>query len=350
MTTSARYFVGIDLHKSVIQVCVLDSSGGTVASRRSTGTTLESGHELVAELTEWRNGGKFCVEAIGMNRWFVDACRAAGLEIVVADPVKLGLKSSGKKTDRRDAHEIARRLWLGDIERHAKTYYPSDEEYGGRKVERVRHKLVSIRQQLVNQLRGLLNAYRIAGPRGELYSAKNLRALRATKMPTQALAICRDCMVDALTAVAAEIEKLNKELATVAKQPKVRALIDSLPSVGPQTATTILCELGDVSRFTGPKAVAAYAGLAPRVSMSADKGHHGPITKRGNNELRWILSEWAVRLLSRHETVRAWAAPRLRRMHKNKVRVALARRLLVGVYVMLSRGDAFSLERCLSTR
>jgi len=34
-------------------------------------------------------------------------------------------------------------------------------------------------------------------------------------------------------------------------------------------------------------------------------------------------------------------------MHKNKVRMALARRLLIGVYKMLRTGEAFSMERCL---
>ena len=35
---------------------------------------------------------------------------------------------------------------------------------------------------------------------------------------------------------------------------------------------------------------------------------------------------------------------------KNKLRMALARRLLVGVYVLLSRGEAFSLEKCLAVQ
>ena len=56
------------------------------------------------------------------------------MEIVVADAAKLGLSTLGKKTDRRDAREMARRLRLGDIDRHATTYYPSDDEYGVRKL------------------------------------------------------------------------------------------------------------------------------------------------------------------------------------------------------------------------
>jgi transposase len=119
---------------------------------------------VLRRLLRWKANGQFVVEALGLNHWFVNACQQAGLRITVADPVKLGLKTLGKKTDRRDAYELARHLWLGDIKRHATTYYPSDEEYGARKVLRVRHKCVALRQQVSNQLRGLLGAYRVAAP------------------------------------------------------------------------------------------------------------------------------------------------------------------------------------------
>ena len=117
--------------------------------------------------------------------------------------------------------------------------------------------------------------------------------------------------------------------------------------MGPQTALTVIAELGDVGRFRNARRAASYAGLVPRVANSSDTSHHGPITKHGNAELRWILNQLAVRLLTQHPLVRRWAAPFLRRMHINKVRTVLARRLLVGLYVVLARGEVFSLERCL---
>ncbi len=112
---------------------------------------------------------------------------------------------------------------------------------------------------------------------------------------------------------------------------------------------TLVHELGDVGRFRNAKAASSYVGLVPRVTNTADKSHHGRVTKRGNEEIRWILGQWAVRLLARDSRAQKWAIPRLRRMHINEVRVALARRLLVGVYVMLRRGEVFDLERCLPT-
>ena len=347
---SQAYFVGIDLHKEIIQVCVLDAQGRVVREERFEGGTLAQGLAVVKFLGQWKRGGRYAVEAVGMNRWLINAMREQGMEVLVVDAVKLNLRMSGKKTDRRDAYEIARRLRLGDIDSNAKTYYPSEEEYGCRKLLRTWHKLVGVRQQLVNQVRGLLNAYRVAAPKGELVSKKNLERLSLIELCGENLTACLRGLVQALREVESSIGALTGRIEQEASKEEVVGLQDHIESVGPQTALSLVRELGDVNRFKTTRAVASYAGLAPRVANSADKTHHGNITKRGNSELRWILSEWAVRLLARNPLVQRWAKPLLRRMHKNKVRIALARRLLIGVYFMLRRGESFSLERCLATK
>ena len=99
-----------------------------------------------------------------MNRWSVKAWQQAGVNIVVADAGKLRVKRFGKRTDRHDARELARRLWVGEVERYARSYYPTEEEYGVRKVLRVRQQLVGMRPQVSTQIRALLNAYLVPSP------------------------------------------------------------------------------------------------------------------------------------------------------------------------------------------
>jgi transposase len=195
----------------------------------------------------------------------------------------------------------------------------------------------------VNQIRAMLNAYRVVIP-GRLYGKRSLEALRRRELPSEDLQLVVGELLGVLEGIQGAIETLEGRIRRMGSQePDLCAL----PQVAEQTAATLALELGDVSRFRRARAVASYAGLVPRVSQSADTRHHGRLTKRGNRELRWVLCQWAVRMLAKDPLVQAWAAPMLRRMSKNKVRVALARRLLLGVYVMRSRGEAFSLERCL---
>lgn len=342
------YSIGVDLHHRVIQICVLDERGERNAEERIRYRNLEEGREAVALLRRFAPACRIAVEALGLNRWFVNACREAGLDVLVVDPRKLDLKKLGKKTDRRDAREIARRLWLGDLDRMARTYYPSDAEYGRRKLLRVRHRLVEMRQQTVNQLRGMLNAYQVPAPKGALYTGPSLRRLASVALPVPELQQAFAALVAVLERLQAQIRALSASVQTWAHtDPAVAALAQTLPSTGTQSAATLLAELGDPHRFARGRAVAAYAGFVPRVSQSADKAHHGAMTKQGNPELRWITSQWSVRLLTRDPVVQLWAAPLRRRLHANKVRMALARRLLVGVWFTLTRGVAFDLRRCL---
>jgi hypothetical protein len=53
------YFIGIDLHKAVIQVCVLDEEGRPVAEQRFRGRTLMDGHTAVDFLSRWKRGGRY---------------------------------------------------------------------------------------------------------------------------------------------------------------------------------------------------------------------------------------------------------------------------------------------------
>ncbi len=344
MTTA---YIGIDLHRTVIQICVLDERGERIAEERVRYGSLEEGLEVVAFVRRFGPGCRVAVEALGLNRWFVNACREAGLDVLVCDPRKLDLKKLGKKTDRRDAREIARRLWLGDLDRMARTYYPSDEEYGRRKLLRVRHRLVQMRQQTINQLRAMLNAYQVPAPRGVLYTRPSRARLATVALPVPELQQAFEALLAVLESLQGQIDGLNRRVRRLPREEADVAVLADLPGIGAQSAATLLAELGDPKRFAGPRAVAAYAGLVPRVYQSADKAHHGRMTKQGNSELRWILSQWAVRLMTNDPLVRAWAQRLRRRVHKNKARMALARRLLVGLWVMLTRGEAFDLRRCL---
>ncbi len=217
-----------------------------------------------------------------MNRGFVNACQDHGLKIVVVDPTKMGLRMLGKKTDRRDAYELARRLRLRDVDRNLTTHFASEVEFAGRKLARTRHSLTHFRQELVSQIRALLASDRVPTPHGHLYTKTTMEKLCKTSLASEDLTLCLQSMVSILQATQKSIEELSKRNVSRTRERKATATLTAIPNVGPRTATTLIEELGDVHRFRNSKAVASYAGLAPRVANSADKSHHGRITKRGN--------------------------------------------------------------------
>jgi transposase len=109
---------------------------------------------------------------------------------------------------------------------------------------------------------------------------------------------------------------------------EARAILDSIPNVGPVTTDVILAELGDWRRFHSAADVTSYAGLAPGFRESAGKAKQLGITKEGSRLLRWTMIELAWRMV---RTSRKWGRHFTRlevRIGSKKAIVAIARRLL----------------------
>jgi transposase len=130
------------------------------------------------------------------------------------------------------------------------------------------------------------------------------------------------------------IDELDLHVATAAAaDPDARRLLTH-PGVGPLTALATVLVLGPVARFPGSTQVVSYIGLAPAVNASADKYRLGPITKQGCTLLRWVLGQ-AAPLATRGDAGLKRILAVLRRCGRPKAKVALARRLLIRLYVML---------------
>jgi transposase len=104
-----------------------------------------------------------------------------------------------------------------------------------------------------------------------------------------------------------------------------------------------VAEFGDVGRFRSAQALCSWAGLAPRHREWDTKTVRGSITKQGSKVVRWAVME----AVSRYHGGPRLAADSRRiaaRRGTNKVRVALARKVLTLVYYDLRDGEI----RCLT--
>ena len=71
----------------------------------------------------------------------------------------------------------------------------------------------------------------------------------------------------------------------------------SIPGVGPISAAVIYAEFGDVSNFSSPAQMLAFAGLEPGVNDSGTESHGGRMVKRGSSHLRYVLMNCALPLI-----------------------------------------------------
>jgi len=334
-------FIGVDLHKKSITVCVMDEKRKVLARKTLACTQTK---EIVEFFRQFRPF-KVVVEATASYPWFVELVEPLAEKVVLANPKKLRvIAESTKKTDRLDAQVLAEFLVLDMI---PESYQPTLRQRQHRALVRHRQYLQGRITSVRSKIRHILSNYN--ADRKDLFSAncgpadfKEVRLSDVDRFVTKQLwAEWQDHLAQRLA--------VSKKLkAFVAKAPQreaeARAILKTAPGVGPVTAEVVLSELGDISRFRNAKTVCAYAGLVPVVRQSGEKKSKDlKITKQGSGLLRWALVEAAWRLVRESPK---WAAlfARLRhRSGKKRAIVAVARKLLCVLYAMLRTSTPYQI-------
>ena len=63
-----------------------------------------------------------------------------------------------------------------------------------------------------------------------------------------------------------------------------------MPGMGPVLAAVVLSEIGDISRFSAPEKLVAFAGIDPSVRQSGNfSGNQNRMSKRGSPYLRHAI-------------------------------------------------------------
>jgi transposase len=123
-------------------------------------------------------------------------------------------------------------------------------------------------------------------------------------------------------------------------------LICSIPGLGDKTATTVLAECGEVTRFTSARALAAFVGVTPKQFESGSSIHRRPsLSKLGVDRLRKALYFPAISVRRFNPVVKAFCE-RLLARGKPKMAVigAAMRKLLHLIYGVLKSGKPFDPE------
>jgi hypothetical protein len=102
---------------------------------------------------------------------------------------------------------------------------------------------------------------------------------------------------------------------------------------------TILAAIGDIQRFEDAKHLVGYAGLGAGVHDSGKEHKDKGITKSGRKELRWALVEAAWRAIRMSEMWKQRYEELKERKGPCKAIVAIARKLLVAIWHVLSKEE-----------
>ena len=92
-----------------------------------------------------------------------------------------------------------------------------------------------------------------------------------------------------------KIDPIDKQISTIIKELNPRML--SIPGLGEISAASILSEYGDISNFSSPNKMLAFAGLEPSIIESGTLQSNGKMVKHGSGHLRYSIMNTAMSIL-----------------------------------------------------
>jgi transposase len=270
--------------------------------------------------------------------WVRDRLEDAGWEMKVAHARKVrDVAPLACKTDKVDARvlaELCRRDLVPEL------WLPSAEDRAIRERLRRRAHLVKVRTAARNRIFGLLTQFglRVSHPRLRRPDAMELLEHRGVPEVWRA-SIAE--LIELSEEIDRRITPLDRELAPLARADERARLLATIPGLGPLLSLTFAAEIGEVSRFASAGKLVGYAGLAPRISQSGERSAIGALSKAGSRTLRWAAVEAANQAW---RPSNPWHGHYLRvtaRHGKNPAKSAVARKLLIAAWHMLSRDEPF---------
>lgn len=298
MAKSIRY-VGLDVHADTVAVAIAEGRGevrslGTIPNRPEPVRKLIKRLEPVATL-------RVCYEAGPTGYALYWQLTALGVKCEVVAPTLVPVKAGDRvKTDRRDAEKLARSYRAGDL---TAVWVPDAAHEALRDVVRAREAAKKDQLRAKHRLSKFLLRHGRRPPEGtKAWTMKYWAWLKTVRFEFEAQ---EATLLDYRTEVeraADRIERLEKAIdAAVETAPaQMKAVIEALQSlrgVAKITATTLVTEVGNFSRFARPKLLMGYGGLVPSEHSSGNRKRQGGITKTGNAHLRRVLVEaaWTYR-------------------------------------------------------
>ncbi|MBI3455471.1 MAG: IS110 family transposase [Candidatus Rokubacteria bacterium] len=271
------------------------------------------------------------VESTGYAQWFHALMQRQGHTLLVGDAARIRAMVVRKtKTDRRDAAHLVQLLAQ---DRFPLIWVPDPRVRDVRALVAHRMRLVRMRTMVKNGLHAIaLNARLAAG--SALFTRRGRAQLQALALPPHTTER-RDQSLELLAWLDLHIHPLDAQIAEAAAADVQARRLMTHPGVGPLTALATVLILGPVARFPTSKHVVSYIGLAPAVAASAEKCRLGHVTKQGNALLRYVLGQ-AGQVASRSDAdLRRLYSAVLHRHGHAKAKVAVARKLLVRLYIMV---------------
>jgi transposase len=281
------------------------------------------------------------VEATGNAAAVMEVITPHVGRVAIANPRQVRLIGHAKiKTDVIDATVLAK-LYASNF--LPEVWMPDVKTLSLRRQVTRRNQIVHQRVRLKTITQSILHAHLLPQcPHADLFSNRGRAWLMAQYLPSDER--------DAAERHLREYDRLGEDLRVVERELARDALADinikrlmTIPGVDMVVAIGLAAAIGPISRFEGPDRLVSYFGLNPSVHQSGEgRAKHGRITKQGRSHARTMLVEAAWQAVRGPGPLRAFYQRVAARRGNHTAAVAVARKLTVIAWHMLTKGEGYS--------
>jgi transposase len=284
------------------------------------------------------------IEACGGAHYWAAKLTTLGHRVKMMAPqfVKPYVKTN--KNDSLDAEAICEA-----VARPNMRFVPakSPEQQSVLSLHTARESFVRTRTAQANQIRGLLLEFGLVIPQGIPHIYERVPELiedARNELPGR-FRLLIDRLLQHLKELDRQVRELERQIELWHRSSEVSCRLETIPGIGPITASALVASAGDPSNFKNARQFAAWIGLVPHQNSSGGKTRLLGISKRGNVYLRTLLIHGGRALVqlaqTRADRADTWLGKLVGRRHHNIAAVAMANKNARLAWALLSTGKAY---------
>ncbi len=332
--------VGLDLAKNVFQVHGITESGEVAFNRALRRAQVLAFFERLEPCLVG-------MEACSTGHYWVRELTRLGHEVRLIPPVYVKPYVKRGKSDAADAAAICEAVTRPTM-RFVEVKSP--EQQAILALHRTRDLIVRQRTQTINMLRGQLAEFGIVFPQGVGHAtrfAKRVLDGDDLDLPDVVGKVIAE-LCEQLLFLNGKIAGYSHEMMQVARQEDRVTLLQTIPGIGPITASAIVATVGTGRQFNNGREFAAWLGLTPQNRSSGGKERLGRISKMGDQYIRRLL---VVGMMSRMrqiiktpERYDPWFAEIVARKPGKVAAVAMANKTARMIWAVMTRNEPYRIR------
>jgi transposase len=332
MAEGPTRFFGLDIHKEYFVAVGVDAQREVVF-----GPQRVSNYQLDDWVSRVLTTQDAVVLEMTTNTYlFYDTLVPHVHSVIAVHPPNVSLVTNVRvQTDKKAALALAQLHSTGML---TGVWIPPHEVRDLRALIARREKMVRLSTMAKNRLHSVLHRNHLVLPEKPFASEQHTWWESLSLSATEQFLVRSD--LDTLEFAQKQIGQAEECLKKASAKDERIPLLVQLPGVAMLTAITILAAIGDVTRFPDAKNLVGYAGLGTRVHDSGMTHNSGRITKAGRRDLRRSMVNAANHAIEHHPHWKKEFERLEPHLGRSKAVVAIARKLLVAVWHVLSEKTA----------